>query len=242
MVKLLLWNVDLTPDLSIKNFFRNSKQRYRLIAQFIKDYDIVVLNESFLYRKELLKLVDHKYIFADKKPFFKIFNSGVVILSRFPFTDPEYHHYTHNASWDVFISKGILKVSFNIEGKKFDLYGTHMQQSNGRRAQNARKSQVYEVVNFIQKTKKPENDIILVGDLNMGPVSDVDNRPVYYSSADDARQRNEQFTILANSFNFKDFVEEEEICHLLHAGNMNVKRFFDDDPHLSDTGPFFLEF
>lgn len=245
MVKLLLWNIDLTPDLSITNFFRGSKERYPKIAKVLNEYDIVVLNESFLYRDELLKLVDHKYSYTDDKPWYKFFNSGVVILSKYPFSNPKYHHYTHNSYWDIFISKGILKVSFDIEDKTFDLYGTHMQQYNNKVAQNARNAQVYEVINFVKTTNDSINDVILVGDLNMGPVFDKTfaRYPVFYSNSEDAELRNEQYYILINKLALTEFADGEDICHLLHRGNnLNVKKLDIPDYKLSDTGAYCLEF
>lgn len=241
MIKLLLWNIDLTPDISI-NFARNSKERYPKIAKVINEFDIVVLNECFLYRNELLNQAEHKYIYFDEKPWFKIFNSGVVILSKYPFENPQYYHYKNNSSWDIFISKGILKVSFDIKGKLFDLYGTHMQQYNNLSAQKSRSEQVMELIDFIKLTNSPSKDIILVGDLNMGPVYDLSKYPIYYENSKDAESRNRQYETLVNELELNDLVEEQEISHLLHRGSINIKRLQIPDYHLSDTGCFGIEF
>ena len=246
MVKLLLWNIDLTPDLSITNPFRGAKDRYAAIAKVLNQFDIVVLNECFLYRKQLLKLVDHKYRYTDPKPCFKIFNSGVVILSNYPFIAPTYHHFTHNSSWDVFISKGILKMSFNINGgHRFDLYGTHMQQYNDKSAHKARMAQVGEVVNFVRRTNNSGADVILVGDLNMGPVYDKTYRsyPVYYKDSEDAKLRDEQYTALVSQLNLTEYNTTQDICHLLHRGtNLKISAVELPDYKLSDTGAYCLEF
>lgn len=246
MVKLLLWNIDLTPDLSLSSPFRDAKDRYPKIAEAIKEYDIVVLNEAFLYRQKFLQLVStrFKHIYTDKKPWYKFFNSGVVILSIFPFTDVSYHHYRHNSYWDLFISKGVLKVTFDIEGKKFDLYGTHMQQYNNTEAQYNRRQQVIELINFVNNTDS-KGDIILVGDLNMGPTKDKSfvQHAVYYSNSEDAKCRNEQYSILISELNLKDLVTEEEICHLCYrCQELNVRRLNIPDNNLSDTGAFCIEF
>lgn len=244
MVRLLLWNVDLTPDLSIKNPTRNAKERYPKIANILNTYDIVVLNESFLYRDDLLKLVQHRYVFTDKKSCCKFFGSGVVILSKYPFANPKYYHYKNNSYWDRFISKGILKASFDIDGKKFDLYGTHMQQYNNETAQINRKAQVYELINFVKSTNDPAYDVILVGDLNMGPVFDKTFKKyptAYYSNSEDAKLRNEQYNILKNELALTDLVDTQEICHLLHSGNLVIKKIDVPDYKLSDTGAFCME-
>ena len=244
MVKLLLWNVDLTPDLSISSPFRNSKERYPKIARILNEYDIVVLNEAFLYREELLRAVEHQYKYTDSKPWYKFFNSGLVILSKYEFSVPAAHHYEHNSYWDVFISKGILKVSFNIEGKKVDLYGTHMQQYNDKCAQTARKAQVYELVRFVNRTHAPGNDVILVGDLNMGPVYDrtFTHFPNHYSNVEDAKLRDEQYNTLVDALQLDNLVGGEDICQLLHRGDLNAKRIGVPEYNLSDTGAYCLEF
>lgn len=254
MVKLLLWNVDLTPDLSISSPLRDSKKRYPKIAQVINEYDIVVLNECFLYRNELLQMVVHKYQFTDPKPWYKFFNSGVVILSKYPFHLQTYYHFKHNSYWDKPISKGVLKATFAInENKLFDLYGTHMQQYNDQAAHSARLEQVGEIINFVNETRisdpnNPNNlnaDIILVGDLNMGPVSDKTYKtyPVHYSNSEDAKLRDAQYNSLIQGLELTNYVAENDICHLLHNGTcLKIKRLEIPDYKLSDTGAYCIEF
>ncbi len=243
-IKLLLWNVDLTPNLSIFSPFRNSKERYPQISAIINEFDIVVLNECFLYREQLMELSTHMYNYTDSKPWYKFFNSGIVILSKYPFSQEMTHHFNSISYWDRFISKGILKVSFKINEKKFDLYGTHMQQYNDDDAQRSRLAQVNETINFINSTNVPGNDIILVGDFNMGPVFDKEYKTysVHYSNSEDAKLRNEQYEILVRGVNLINYIEEEDICHMFHRGNtLTPKRLNVPDFKLSDTGAYCLE-
>ncbi len=245
VIKLLLWNVNLTPDFSILNPFRNSKERYPKIAEIINQFDIVVLNECFLYRKELMELANHAYQYTDTKPWYKFFNSGVVILSKFPFNRSMYRHFSSNSYWDRIISKGILKVSFQIGPKLFDLYGTHMQQYNNMTAHEVRLRQVNEIIRFVGETRTIGADIILVGDLNMGPVSDISYKsyPVHYSSTEDARLRNEQYEALIRGLNLTNYVKDDDICHLLYNGRtLKPERIDVPDYKLSDTGAYCLEF
>ncbi len=242
-IKLLLWNVDLTPDLSFTSPFRNSKERYPKIAKILNQYDIVVLNECFLYRKQLLDMTVHKYQYTDPKPWYKFFNSGVVILSKYPFYLETYHHFNANSYWDRAISKGILRVSFQIGEKVFDLYGTHMQQYNNADAHSVRTEQVGEIIDFISQTRRFGSDIILVGDLNMGPVKSFQSHPVHYSDIEDAKLRNEQYEVLVKSLRLTNYVAGEDICHILHRGdNLKLNTVTVPDSKLSDTGAYCVEF
>jgi hypothetical protein len=118
-----------------------------------------------------------------------------------------------------------------------------MQQYNDSDAHTARLAQVSEVVNFVTTTRNIDTDVILVGDLNMGPVSDktFDKYPIHYSNADDAKLRNRQYETLVQGLNLTNYVLEDDLCHLLHNGSLKLKRLDLPDYKLSDTGAYGLE-
>lgn len=252
-IRILLWNIALTPSPPPHISTRNAKFRAERIIKFIDDFDIIVLNECFLYRNVILQVKQtHPYIFTDKKVCYKVFNSGVVILSKIPLVDVKFHHYSKGATWDWFVSKALVGVSFMYNNLRYDLYGTHLQAGDKPSHQKARESQVREIVHFINLTHDPKHQLILCGDFNCGPIIPKDGREysVHYSSMEDAKEREKQYNIIQKELSLNRLVldpKDDDISAFLFKGNAVVKRIYIPDPvdengnSLSDTGILCVE-
>ena len=252
-IRIILWNIAMTPNPPPNINMRQSKERAPKIAKILNEYDIVILNESFLYRDYLLKNVVHKYKYTDPRTWYKIFNSGVVILSKIPITNFNYIHYRKGATWDWFVSKGLVGVSFQYNGTIFNLHGTHLQAGNSNSAHNARYSQICDIIDYINNKYTKKEEVIICGDFNCGPVFDPEykNYPPYYSNSKDAKRRDEQYRKLVYGLRMKPLYEREQdnnISGFIHSGiYSNIKRIKDpkiqdeEGVSLSDTAPLCIE-
>ncbi len=254
-VTILLWNIAMTPNPPPNINTRAAKQRAPLIAAILNRYDIVVLNESFLYRNYLLSFIQHSYIHTDPRIWYKPLNSGVVILSKIPFKNTNYVHYSKAATWDWFTSKGLVGCSFEIGGYMIDLYGTHMQAGNQATAQNARFQQAIELVQQVVKTHDETHELLVCGDFNCGQVYDPTFKKytVHFSDEQDARQRHKQYMTIVNGLNATPILatsDEDDISSFLYnnrSPNITVERLpapdisYNQNLSLSDTCPIVIK-
>jgi endonuclease/exonuclease/phosphatase family metal-dependent hydrolase len=246
--KILLWNVAMTPSPPPHIGTRQAKERAPGIASLMRDYDIIVVNESFLYRDYLLTFLPEYKVYTEPKTWYKIFNSGVLILSKIPIENFSYMHYTRGTNWDWFVSKGLLGVSFQINGDYFHLYGTHLQAGNRESDHNVRLSQVNEIVNYIKDQNHDSRDtIILCGDFNCGPVYDPTFKHYsgHYNSSDDAKKRCEQYSIIEHFTTLskpilQEAFEDDISSFIVHnPENLTIARV-QVASNLSDTAPLAL--
>jgi len=163
---LFTYNVQMRPVLD-NNSYKGSR-----ISPQLNLYDIVAIQESFDQKNTLMSAVTHPYQahFTDKRYFFTFVDSGLSSLSRFPISSTKKVHYRSYAGFqDAIASKGILKISIEIEGHTIDVYNTHMQATGGRKGTDARLDQAAQLVEFVNKNSPTTHSVILIGDFNMGP-------------------------------------------------------------------------
>lgn len=189
---VLLWNVALTPQLSCKDPTRHAKARVDRIAEILNQYDVVILNECFLFRDKLLKQCLHEHMTTDKKVWYKPFNSGVVILSRFPILDSDYMHYSSGSGWDWFTSKGVVYAALLVGTEVYKIFGSHMQAGDVDLIGDVRYRQAKEVSAYVYRKAGPTDRIIMCGDWNCGPWVGGSWSP-HYTSERDAKARNKEF-------------------------------------------------
>lgn len=226
---------------------RDAKNRAPTIAAILNRYDIAIINESFIYRDELLSHTEHPYLYTDKKVCYKPLNSGVLILSKIPLFNGNYRHYSKGSNWDWFTSKGLIGSSFTFCGEQFDLYGTHMQAGNSTADHASRLQQAKEIVEHVSNTHDKSRHLIICGDLNCGPTFDPEFKTYsgHYSNEADARLRNEQFNTIKNGTETQQLTlgpNDQDISSFLYKrkseGQLRALR--DAPPEgsdgLSDTG------
>lgn len=254
-ITIMLWNVAMTPNPPPRISTRRSKERAPHIANIMSAYDVVVLNESFLYRGYLFEQLNHTfpYSYTEPRTWYKPLNSGVVILSKVELFHLNYTHYSKGAIWDWFTSKGLLGVSFKIDNVSFDLYGTHLQAGDQRCAHHARASQTQEIVAHVQKTHEPSHELIICGDFNCGPVYDIDKGfSGHYTDRNDALLRDAQYQTMVKGLSLTPLLEqptEDDICSFLtkkNSSRVEMKRIPAPDIHyngesMSDTGPLCIQ-
>lgn len=197
-VSILLWNVWLLPSFI---YINQGSFRAKQLSLLLNDYDIVVLNEAFYYKREILELVSHSYSFYPPRSCFSFIDSGLLVLSKYRIENTTFRHFSSSASWDRFASKGIVGLTVDINGLKLDLYGTHLQAGAAPSHQAARMNNIRDIESHIENTSSGTNPLILVGDMNCGPVLDptFNSYSSHYTSRSDAIHRHLQYTSLRDS-------------------------------------------
>lgn len=226
---VLLFNVWNLPGICTDG---KSRERAFAISPHLNAYDVVILNEAFQNKDALLKDVVHKHRFVLKRQWYTLFDSGVVILSKYPIVDTRSEHYSMRRSFDWFAAKGLAMCTLDVKGTYVDVYGTHMQAGNSAPETRARLSQALQVAEAVQKWSPPMRPIIFAGDLNMGPTLDsaYETFSVHYGSREDAIHRTGSYIAMRDGAGLEDVFsdgptsEKEDINRFLvrNAKNASV--------------------
>jgi len=210
-LKILVWNVWNLPGI-LTDGFGKSRQRAAKVSPLLNDFDVVILNESFMHRKELLSKCIHKYRYElNRGKSFTIFNGGVVILSKYAIVEEAGEVYHTRGHWDRFAAKGIAFVRLDVDGKMLDVYGTHMQSGDNNAEQEARLAQASQVAAFINRNSLQDSKIVFGGDINIGPVLDptFQTFSCHYTDEQDARARHKAYETLKTESGLEDIFSQE---------------------------------
>jgi len=207
---VLLFNVWNLPGICTDG---KSRERALAISPHLNAYDVVILNEAFQNKDALLKDVMHQHRFVLKRPlsqFYTIFDSGVVILSKYPIVHTESEPYRMRRSYDWFAAKSLVMCTLNVKGTYVDVYGTHMQAGNSASETRARSSQAVQVAKAVQEWSPLTRPIIFAGDLNMGPTLDptCETYSVHYGSRNDAIERTAAYMTMRDGAGLEDVFSE----------------------------------
>ena len=243
---ILLWNVWLLPPPLSDSIVRSRAQR---ISPLLADYDVVVLNEAFTCKSELLAQTNYPFqAHLGRKSRYNLFDSGIIILSAHPVVKVEREHFRTRKRWDKLASKGVIFCRIQLpDGSELDIYGTHMQAGYSDSEQVSREQQTRQLCEFIIRHSGEEGrHVVLAGDMNMGPArhADLSGYSIHYSSPLDARRRVGTYEVLKKIANLRDVVApgwEQDINRFLVRGIEDVeveyleKPKYDPKRHLSDS-------
>ncbi len=104
-------------------------------------------------------------------------NGGVIIFSRWPIEAEDEIDFAEcgQAAQDCLANKGVKYAKINKMGKRYHVFGTHMDAGSGADDTYARRTQMAEIRDFIADLEIPENEaVIFGGDFNTDPI-DSDN-------------------------------------------------------------------
>lgn len=248
-----LWNVWCLPSLLTD---RRSRQRAAAISPLLNDYDIVVLNEAFVHKDILLSKSFHKHRYVPPSSRFKVFDSGLLFLSKHQITKCVFERYTHAASIDSLVFKGIGLCNITIsdeDGKGFgtlQVFGTHMQSERTKAAQAARRDQAAQAASFIVKHRiEGSPPAVFLGDMNMGPRQEGCFSQ-HYSDEQDAEARCSSYHLMASACGFEEVERQDtayrnDICRFMtqsiHDCQLEYVAMCDETGmRLSDTEPMCL--
>ncbi len=166
-IKVLSWNIHMLPG-TIYHATKKVKRAKLIADEFIqRDYDILVIQEAFHFRTRRIlkrKLKEH-YVYISKPLNFRFFslrtNGGVWVLSKIHLEDIasiKYDVATGSSRW---ARKGAVLFQGEIEGKLFQLIGTH---TNGGRVNNRQFQMIHD--ELIQPYELKDVPQLICGDLN----------------------------------------------------------------------------
>lgn len=171
-LKILTYNVYSLPTTLSNN---NITGRLKDIPNQIKGYDVVMFQEVFSsHREPLLNTLSSEYPYQtyipkrSKSSLFNFYDSGVIILSRYPIEKMADQIYSDCTGKDCFAEKGLVYAKI-LKGKKaYHVFNTHTAAYETDKAREIRFKQIHELKAFIDKQKIPSNEAVLIGgDLNI---------------------------------------------------------------------------
>jgi hypothetical protein len=144
-----------------------------------------------------------------------------MILSKYPFGKVAKEMYHARGGIDKYSSKGIIMVRINVEGEEVDVYATHMQSEASSKQKVIREKQVVQLANFINihsgngtstiidsvannTSEDKGRKVIVAGDMNMGPLTNIQLYDWCYENDDDKITRTKAYTHLKQLANLQD--------------------------------------
>ena len=139
-IKIVSWNIKMVPKalgLLTKSARKKQKDRAPRIIQYLNNsnFDIVILQELFdqsISKKFSQDLsINYPYILSPVKEGFTVkMNSGVMILSRYPYELMAHEIFNVSKKTDNLAQKACSLIKININGKKILVGGTHLDSRN----------------------------------------------------------------------------------------------------------------
>jgi endonuclease/exonuclease/phosphatase family metal-dependent hydrolase len=197
-ISIILWNVWLLP-FPISFAPRGRAER---ISELLVGQDIVILNEAFTHKDVLMKEAGYEHFATLGGPSpvpwdVRLVDSGLLIMSKYPFIKVEKEIFKKRAGSDRFSSKGVIMVRIIVNATEIDIYATHMQSGSSFKRGKSRVAQVRQLADFINQhsgSSKSSRRVIVAGDMNMGPLIDFSMFNWAYSTMSDKLDRTAAYT------------------------------------------------
>ena len=172
---VLAYNVYMRPQA----FFRDGQEeRMRYLPEQLKGYDVLVLSEVFdmKMREALLVELLPEYPYITEPLGADLWvtqHGGVMIASRWPIEEERQLLYGKVCSGsDCAAQKGAIYTRLNKDGRRYHLFGTHMQAWPGPVPAQVRKTQLELLKQFIDAAEiSPAEVVLIAGDLNVDLVN-----------------------------------------------------------------------
>ena len=170
-ISFMTWNVEMLPGVFSSFIHHKPVIRARIIpAHLLKDApDVIVLQEAFdikavrILKRKLKSTYPYICGPANRKAIsFKI-NSGVMIFSKWPLHEIETIRFKECAGDDCYARKGALLTELDINGKKLQLLGTHVQAGGTAEIKSSQYTQIGDLLRRHIITGEPQ---IICGDFN----------------------------------------------------------------------------
>lgn len=184
-INLLTWNVFMIPK---PINFTLQPERTELILKELKKSraQVIFLQEAFRksFRKKLFKNLKEIYPYQAYlkrgKNLRHVLNSGLIVLSKYPFEVIDSDHFKKCKGADCFSAKGVLLVEVQLpSGKSFQAATTHLQAWPEEKAAKIRKTQLAQINNLFNLYKTPGVPQLLIGDLNIDGKLDKEFNEAY---------------------------------------------------------------
>ena len=146
--------------------------RYPRIARELErlDPDVILLQEAWTAKARKAAPDNGRWALAraaGQHTFFQ--QNGLVILSKCPIVGGEFHPFSRAAFPDRFVNKGVLKVTIQLaKGQVLNVWNVHLQEGS---SPEIRRSQVCELVSWVQAAEDGQIADLVGGDFNCTPES-----------------------------------------------------------------------
>jgi len=162
-INMISWNIQMRPEV----FFPKENKIYRLesINNYLQIYDIVLLQESF--EENSFKFITNGFehiIYPSKNN--SIVSNGLLIMSKIKIDFYDIIHFKDCSGFDCLSSKGSVIFQITKNSEKLLIINTHLQSDEGDKNEKIRKNQIKEISDLIEKYRKNDHKIILMGDMN----------------------------------------------------------------------------
>ena len=239
-IRILLWNVWLLPP-PLSDMIVGS--RASQISPLLTDYDIVILNEAFSYKAQLLAKTKYPYrVSLHRRYCFDFLDSGLILLSAHPITKSAMEHFNTRRKWDRLASKGVIFCRIRLpNGEEIDVYGTHMQAGHSDAEQHSRDEQARQLAEFVLRHSGEEGRrVVVAGDMNMGPSinADLQGYSGHYSNFLDAKRRVGTYEVMKKIANVRDVIcpgWEQDINRFLVRGIEQAEVEYLEKPRYDET-------
>jgi len=166
-LKVLSYNIYALPFVASK-----IGDRLAEIHHHVQGYDALILQEVFdSARNELLNALAQEYPYQTHIPRvsiwsntnFNVFDSGVVILSRYPIVNVADYIYPDCSGTDCMADKGIIYAEIIKHGKAYHIANTHTASFDTDEARALRQVQFQQMRNLVNAQQAPAFDAVLFG-------------------------------------------------------------------------------
>lgn len=216
----------------------DSEERAKKIVTLIHGYDLVILNEAWTNSaKEVFRKV-MEYSYDTTKTWYKFFDSGLMILSKYPIENTDFLLYKNGAGWDWFASKGVIHFTLTVNDKRLVFLTTHLQAGYSDCDQSARDSQISELISFVNHYLPNNNDVFFIGDFNVMPIING-KRSVHTHDMTDAIERDRQYKAILQGTGLTDvnIHHLQGVYHVLtRRTNLKIAYY---STHGYTDGPYF---
>jgi len=175
-LRALSWNIQMLPFPASPH---GKAKRARAVADLLKErnYDVVVFQEAFkrrsrrILRRELKQPYPYQTRVLNQKTISIKTNGGVMIFSRHPIDSVHEIRFHRRTGFDKYARKGAMMAEINMDGKRIQVLGTHLQAFGTDDVLASQFSQIYrELLQPKSRTGVPQ---FLMGDFNtrkMAPI------------------------------------------------------------------------
>jgi sphingomyelin phosphodiesterase len=174
-LSVLAYNVYLRPRFLFRDW---QLERAQALPARLKGYDVLVLSEVFdtKSRELLIEQLKPEYPYTTKplgKNLWVTQYGGVMIASRWPIEEEKQLLYGDVCSGsDCAAQKGSIYTRINKNGKRYHIFGTHLQAWPGPVIGQIRQKQLEMLKQFVDSCAIPPSETVLfAGDFNVDQIS-----------------------------------------------------------------------
>ncbi|HHX8451077.1 TPA: sphingomyelin phosphodiesterase [Vibrio diabolicus] len=146
--------------------------RYELIPQYVKGYDVLALQEVFAsgreaFLRELAKEYPYQTKMLDKEGV-NIHDGGVIIVSRYPIVNEAQYVFHDCSGTDCFADKGVNYAEIIKSGQAYHVFATHTASFDTDTAREYRQRQFKQIRALAKSLNIPSSEtVVYSGDFNV---------------------------------------------------------------------------